>query len=169
MCENGCRHRQQTGGVANIELVALCRGLRFQLRDAGGQLVRSLSRCRGDGRCPAGRESLSGGHRWRVQTVYNQIKALLGWPGGGGAGDDAAASKARAKGSAGKFAWLDSSSCRTRSARSWGAAGRFAVHHLHGLMSTSKSSPNWADQAEPLSPTWQFVNLCWQSVFVFCR
>jgi PTS system beta-glucosides-specific IIC component len=35
------------------------------------------------------------------------------------------------------------------------------------LMSTLKVIPNWADPRTELSPSWQFVNLCWQSVFVF--
>ena len=35
------------------------------------------------------------------------------------------------------------------------------------LMSTLKVIPNWADPNVTLPPSWQFVNLCWQSVFVF--
>ena len=35
------------------------------------------------------------------------------------------------------------------------------------LMSTLKVIPNWADPRTELSPSWQFINLCWQSVFVF--
>ena len=35
------------------------------------------------------------------------------------------------------------------------------------LMSTLGVIPNWADPRTELSPSWQFINLCWQSVFVF--
>ena len=35
------------------------------------------------------------------------------------------------------------------------------------LMSSLKVIPNWADPNVTLPPSWQFVNLCWQSVFVF--
>lgn len=34
-------------------------------------------------------------------------------------------------------------------------------------MSTLKAIPNWADPRTDLPPSWQFINLCWQSVFVF--
>ncbi|NED63574.1 PTS beta-glucoside transporter subunit EIIBCA, partial [Streptomyces sp. SID10244] len=35
------------------------------------------------------------------------------------------------------------------------------------LMSTLGVIGNWADPRTELSPSWQFVNLCWQCVFVF--
>ena len=90
------------------------------------------------------------------------------------AADDAAAVKAaaRAKGPRGKFAWLDSffeflsDSFRPILGALLGAS---LFITFMALMSTLNVIPNWADprEASQLSPTWQFVNLCWQSVFVF--
>jgi len=163
------------GGAANIESLSHCATrLRFQLRDAAGVTQSDL-------------ESVSGvlgavpqaGNRYQVvigggvQTVYNQIKALPGMDGGAGA-DDAAAIKAaaRAKGPRGKFAWLDSffeflsDSFRPILGALLGAS---LFITFMALMSTLKVIPNWADPrtAAELSPSWQFINLCWQSVFVF--
>ncbi|MEZ5132821.1 MAG: glucose PTS transporter subunit IIA [Mycobacterium sp.] len=163
------------GGAANIESLSHCATrLRFQLRDASGVKQSDL-------------ESVSGvmgavpqaGNRYQVvigggvQTVYNQIKALPGMD-GSGAGEDAASVKAaaRAKGPRGKVAWLDSffeflsDSFRPILGALLGAS---LFITFMALMSTLGVIPNWADprEASALSPTWQFVNLCWQSVFVF--
>lgn len=166
---------EKLGGAANIESLSHCATrLRFQLRDASGVTQ-------------AGLESVSGvmgavpqaGNRYQVvigggvQTVYNEIKALPGM-GGGAPGDDAAAIKAaaRAKGPRGKFAWLDSffeflsDSFRPIIGVLLGAS---LFITFMALMSTLNVIPNWADprEASQLSPSWQFLNLCWQSVFVF--
>ncbi|MFM9033090.1 MAG: glucose PTS transporter subunit IIA [Mycobacterium sp.] len=161
------------GGAANIESLSHCATrLRFTLHDASGVKQSEL-------------ESVSGvmgavpqaGNRYQVvigggvQTVYNEIKALPGM-GGGGGGDDAAAIKAaaRAKGPRGKFAWLDSffeflsDSFRPILGALLGAS---LFITFMALMSTLKVIPNWADPRTELSPSWQFINLCWQSVFVF--
>ena len=164
---------EKLGGSANIENLSHCATrLRFTLHDASGVEQSAL-------------ESVSGvmgavpqaGNRYQVvigggvQTVYNQIKALPGM-GGGGAGDDAAAIKAaaRAKGPRGKFAWMDSffeflsDSFRPILGALLGAS---LFITFMALMSTLKVIPNWADPRTELSPSWQFVNLLWQSVFVF--
>ena len=161
------------GGAANIESLSHCATrLRFQLRDAAGVDQSDL-------------ESVSGvmgavpqaGNRYQVvigggvQTVYNQIKALPGL-GGGTGGDDAAAVKAaaRAKGPRGKFAWMDSffeflsDSFRPILGALLGAS---LFITFMALMSTLNVIPNWADPRTELPPSWQFVNLMWQSVFVF--
>ncbi len=161
------------GGAANIESLSHCATrLRFTLHDASGVKQSEL-------------ESVSGvmgavpqaGNRYQVvigggvQTVYNEIKALPGMAGGGG-GDDAAAIKAaaRAKGPRGKFAWMDSffeflsDSFRPILGALLGAS---LFITFMALMSTLKVIPNWADPRTELSPSWQFINLCWQSVFVF--
>ena len=163
------------GGAGNIEGLTHCATrLRFTLHDSSGVDQTAL-------------ESVSGvmgavpqaGNRYQVvigggvQTVYNQIKALPGM-GGGAGGDDAAAIKAaaRAKGPRGKFAWLDSffeflsDSFRPILGALLGAS---LFITFMALMSTLNVIPNWADprEASQLSPTWQFLNLCWQSVFVF--
>ena len=161
------------GGAANIESLSHCATrLRFTLHDASGVQQSDL-------------ESVSGvmgavpqaGNRYQVvigggvQTVYNEIKALPGLAGGTG-GDDAATIKAaaRAKGPRGRFAWLDSffeflsDSFRPILGALLGAS---LFITFMALMSTLKVIPNWADPNVTLPPSWQFVNLCWQSVFVF--
>ena len=164
---------EKLGGSANIENLSHCATrLRFTLHDASGVNQSDL-------------ESVSGvmgavpqaGNRYQVvigggvQTVYNEIKALPGM-GGGGVADDAAAIKAaaRAKGPRGKFAWMDSffeflsDSFRPILGALLGAS---LFITFMALMSTLKVIPNWADPRVELSPSWQFVNLMWQSVFVF--
>jgi PTS system beta-glucosides-specific IIC component len=164
---------KKLGGAANIESLSHCATrLRFTLHDASGVQQSDL-------------ESVSGvmgavpqaGNRYQVvigggvQTVYNEIKALPGLAGGAG-GDDAAAIKAaaRAKGPRGRFAWMDSffeflsDSFRPILGALLGAS---LFITFMALMSTLKVIPNWADPRTELSPSWQFVNLCWQSVFVF--
>lgn len=164
---------EKLGGAGNIESLSHCATrLRFQLRDASTVTQADL-------------ESVSGvmgavpqaGNRYQVvigggvQTVYNQIKALPGM-GGGAGGDDAAAIKAaaRAKGPRGKFAVMDSffeflsDSFRPILGALLGAS---LFITFMALMSSLKIIPNWADPNVTLPPSWQFVNLCWQSVFVF--
>ena len=165
---------EKLGGAPNIESLSHCATrLRFTLHDASGVDQSDL-------------ESVSGvmgavpqaGNRYQVvigggvQTVFNQIKALPGMGGGGAGGDDAAAIKAaaRAKGPRGKFAWMDSffeflsDSFRPILGALLGAS---LFITFMALMSTLKVIPNWADPRTELPPSWQFVNLCWQSVFVF--
>ena len=163
---------ERLGGAGNIESLSHCATrLRFTLHDASGVDQSSLEAVSGVmGAVPqaGGRYQvvIGGG----VQTVYNQIKALPGM--GGGAGDDAAAVKAaaRAKGPRGKIAWLDSffeflsDSFRPILGALLGAS---LFITFMALMSTLKVIPNWADPRTELPPSWQFVNLMWQSVFVF--
>ena len=161
------------GGAANIENLSHCATrLRFTLHDASGVRQSDLESVPGVmGAVP------QAGNRYQVvigggvQTVYNEIKALPGLS-GGAAGDDAAAIKAaaRAKGPRGRFAWMDSffeflsDSFRPILGALLGAS---LFITFMALMSTLKVIPNWADPRTELSPSWQFVNLCWQSVFVF--
>lgn len=164
---------EKLGGAGNIESLSHCATrLRFQLRDASGVKQADLESVTGVmGAVP------QAGNRYQVvigggvQTVYNQIKALPGMGGGAGA-DDAAAIKAaaRAKGPRGKFAWMDSffeflsDSFRPILGALLGAS---LFITFMALMSTLKVIPNWADPRTELPPSWQFVNLMWQSVFVF--
>ena len=165
---------KSVGGAANIVDLSHCATrLRFQLRDASGVKQSDIEAVPGVmGAVP------QAGNRYQVviggavQSVYNDIKALPGM--GGGGADDAAAVKAaaRAKGPRGKFAWLDSffeflsDSFRPILGALLGAS---LFITFMALMSTLDVIPNWADPRESsqLSPTWQFINLCWQSVFVF--
>lgn len=163
------------GGPANIAGLSHCATrLRFQLRDASKVVQSDLESVTGVmGAVPQAGDRyqvvIGGG----VQTVYNQIQSLPGM-GAGGAADDAAAIKAaaRAQGPRGKFAWLDSffeflsDSFRPILGALLGAS---LFITFMALMSTLDVIPNWADprEASQLSPSWQFINLCWQSVFVF--
>lgn len=163
---------KSVGGPGNIESLTHCATrLRFQLRD--GSVVEQAAVEAIPGVMGAVPQS---GNRFQVviggavQTVYNDIMTQ---PGMGGAGaTDAASIKAaaRAKGPRGKFAWLDSffeflsDSFRPILGALLGAS---LFITFMSLMSTLHVIPNWADPRTELSPSWQFVNLCWQSVFVF--
>ena len=175
MADSAAQIVEKLGGAANIESLSHCATrLRFQLRDASGVNQAQL-------------ESISGvmgavpqaGNRYQVvigggvQTVYNQIQALPGMGGGAaGGGADAAAIKAaaRAKGPRGKFAWMDSffeflsDSFRPILGALLGAS---LFITFMSLMSTLGVIGNWADPRVTLPPSWQFMNLLWQSVFVF--
>jgi len=164
---------KSVGGAANIESLSYCATrLRFQLHDASGVQQSAVEAVDGVmGAVP------QAGNRYQVvigggvQNVYNDIMKLPGLAGGGNP-DDAAAVKAaaRAKGPRGRFAWLDtffeflSDSFRPILPALLGAS---LFITFMALMSTLKVIPNWADPRTELSPSWQFVNLMWQCVFVF--
>lgn len=163
---------ESLGGPSNIASLSHCATrLRFQLRDSSAVAQSAVEAVPGVlGAVP------QTGNRYQVviggavQSVYNDIKALPGM----GDGQDAAAVKAaaRSKGPRGKFSWLDSffeflsDSFRPILGALLGAS---LFITFMALMSTLNVIPNWADprEASQLSPTWQFINLCWQSVFVF--
>jgi PTS system beta-glucosides-specific IIC component len=161
------------GGPANIDGLSHCATrLRFQLRDASGITQSAIEAVPGVlGAVP------QAGNRFQVvigggvQTVYNDIMALPGMPAGGDGGDPATIkAAARARGPRGKFVWLDtlfeflSDSFRPILGALLGAS---LFITFMALMSTLGVIPNWADPRTELPPSWQFVNLCWQSVFVF--
>ena len=160
------------GGAANIESLSHCATrLRFQLRDGAGVKQSDIESVPGVmGAVP------QAGNRYQVvigggvQTVYNQIKALPGMGAGGEADAASIKAAARAKGPRGKFARMDSffeflsDSFRPILGALLGAS---LFITFMALMSTLKVIPNWADPRTDLPPSWQFVNLCWQSVFVF--
>ncbi len=167
---------KSVGGPANIESLTHCATrLRFQLRDASNVEQSVVEAVPGVmGAVPQAGDRYQVVVGGGVQTVYNDIMALPGMKGGTGSSDDAAAIKAaaRARGPRGKFAWLDtlfeflSDSFRPILGALLGAS---LFITFMALMSTLGVIPNWADPrtASELSPTWQFINLCWQSVFVF--
>lgn len=161
------------GGAANVESLTHCATrLRFQLRDASGVDQSAVEAVSGVlGAVP------QAGNRYQVviggavQSVYNDIMALPDMAKGGAAQDDAAVkAAARAQGPRGKFAWLDSffeflsDSFRPILGALLGAS---LFITFMALMSTLGVIPNWADPRTELSPSWQFINLCWQCVFVF--
>ncbi|MEE4023094.1 glucose PTS transporter subunit IIA [Gordonia sp. PKS22-38] len=159
------------GGAGNIESLTHCATrLRFQLHDASGVEQATLESIDGVmGAVPQAGDRYQIVIGGAVQTVYNEIMAL---PEMANAGGDAAAIKAaaRAKGPRGKNAWLDSlfeylsDSFRPILGALLGAS---LFITFMSLMSTLDVIGNWADPRTELSPSWQFVNLCWQCVFVF--
>ena len=165
---------KSVGGPGNIESLSHCATrLRFQLRDASDVKQSDVEAIPGVmGAVPQAGDRFQVVIGGAVQTVYNDIMALPGMGTGGGGGDDAAAIKAaaRAKGPRGKFAWLDSlfeflsDSFRPILGALLGAS---LFITFMALMSSLGVIPNWADPRTELSPSWQFINLCWQSVFVF--
>ena len=161
------------GGAGNVESLSHCATrLRFQLRDGSVVDQKAVEAVPGVlGAVP------QAGNRFQVviggavQTVYNDILAQPGM-GAGGAPDDAAAIKAaeRAKGPRGKAAWLDSlfeylsDSFRPILGALLGAS---LFITFMSLMATLDVIPSWNAPGVTLEPSWAFINLCWQCVFVF--
>lgn len=166
------------GGAGNIESLTHCATrLRFQLRDASGVDQNTVEAIPGVmGAVPQAGERfqivIGGG----VQNVYNDIMALPEMVDGGGAAapadDDIDAIKARerAKGVRGKVAWIDSlfeflsDSFRPILGALLGAS--FFITFM-ALLATLGVIPDWNAPGVTLEPSWAFVNLMWQCIFVF--
>ncbi|MEH3089963.1 MAG: glucose PTS transporter subunit IIA [Microbacterium arborescens] len=165
------------GGPGNIESLTHCATrLRFQLRDSSNVDQSTVEAIPGVmGAVP------QAGNRYQVviggavQNVYNDINALPTMSGAGGGAvdeDDAASIKARerAKGPRGKVAWLDSlfeflsDSFRPILGALLGAS---LFITFMALMATLGVIPAWNAPGVVLEPSWQFVNLMWQCVFIF--
>lgn len=165
------------GGPGNIESLTHCATrLRFQLRDASTVDQSTVEAIPGVmGAVP------QAGNRFQVviggavQNVYNDINALPAMSGAGGGAveeDDADSIKARerAKGPRGKVAWLDSlfeflsDSFRPILGALLGAS---LFITFMALMATLGVIPAWNAPGVTLEPSWQFVNLMWQCVFIF--
>ena len=105
-----------------------------------------------------------------VQTVFNEINALPQMSNRGELTDEELKAAARAGGVRGKLAWVDSffeflsDSFRPILGALLGAS---LFITFMSLMSTLGIIGNWADPRTHLPPSWQFMNLLWQSVFVF--
>ncbi len=160
------------GGPGNITNLTHCATrLRFELGDSSGvdkATVESIPVVLGA--VPQGADHyqvvIGGG----VQDVYNDIMAL---PAMAKTGTDADAVKAaaRAQGPRGKISWIDSlfeflsDSFRPVLGALLGAS---LFITFMALMATLNVIPAWNDPtAPPLSPSWSFVNLAWQCIFVF--
>jgi PTS system beta-glucosides-specific IIC component len=164
------------GGAGNIQSLSHCATrLRFQLRDASEIDTKAVETIPGVmGGVPQAGDRyqvvIGGG----VQNVYNEIMALPGIGGGGGqvAEDDLDSIKARerAKGVRGKVAWIDSffeflsDSFRPILGALLGAS--FFITFM-ALMATLNVIPDWNAPGVTLDPSWAFINLMWQCVFVF--
>ncbi|WP_328360635.1 glucose PTS transporter subunit IIA [Mycobacterium sp. NBC_00419] len=163
---------RSVGGAANIAGLSHCATrLRFQLRDASGVTQSGIEAVPGVlGAVPQAGDRYQVVIGGAVQSVYNDIMALPGMSGAAAPDADAIKAAARAQGPRGRFTWLDSffeflsDSFRPILGALLGAS---LFITFMALMSTLHVIPNWADPRTELSPSWQFINLCWQSVFVF--
>ncbi|MEC5152541.1 glucose PTS transporter subunit IIA [Cryobacterium sp. GrIS_2_6] len=164
---------QSIGGAGNIVGLTHCATrLRFQLKDASGidqAAVEAIPVVLGAVPQTGDRyQVVIGG---AVETVYNEIWALPEMK-KISAGDSIADMKAagKAKGPRGKFAGLDtffevlSDSFRPILGALLGAS---LFITFMALMATLGVIPAWNAPGVTLDPSWQFVNLMWQGVFVF--
>ncbi len=160
------------GGAENISGLSHCATrLRFQLRDSTVVDTATVESVKGvmGGVPQAGNryQIIIGGG---VQTVYNDILALPEMKSMGQQSDADIKAAARAGGPRGRMAWLDnffeflSDSFRPILGALLGAS---LFITFMSLMSTLGIIGNWADPRTELPPSWQFVNLMWQTVFVF--
>lgn len=162
------------GGPGNVASLTHCATrLRFQLRDNSHidqSRVEAIDGVMGAVSQAGDRyQVIIGGG---VQTVYNDIMALPSMSGGGAAAmsDADVKAAARAGGPRGKTAWLDSffeylsDSFRPILGALLGAS---LFITFMALMATLKVIPSWNTPGVTLDPSWAFINLCWQCVFVF--
>jgi PTS system beta-glucosides-specific IIC component len=170
------------GGPDNIASLTHCATrLRFQLVDGSVVSTPTVEQIPGVmGAVP------QSGNRYQVviggavTTVYNDIMALpeissssAGSSSGSGSAQQSDAeikAAARSGGPRGKFSWLDgffeflSDSFRPLIGALLGAS---LFITFMSLMATTGVIGNWADPTVTLSPSWQFVNLTWKTVFYF--
>ncbi len=160
------------GGAQNVVSLSHCATrLRFQLADASGVDTAIVEQIKGVmGAVPQSGERyqiIMGG---AVQNAFNEINALPEMTSKKPLSDEELKAQAREGGVRGKFAWIDSffefpsDSFRPILGALLGAS---LFITFMALMSTLGVIGNWADPRTELSPGWQFVNLLWQSVFVF--
>ena len=160
------------GGPGNIQSLTHCATrLRFQLIDSSGVKVEEVESIKGVmGAVPqAGNrfQVIMGG---AVQNAYNDINALPEMANVGQPSDEEIKAAARAGGVRGKFAWVDSffeflsDSFRPILGALLGAS---LFITFMSLMVTLGVIENWNLPDVTLPPDWAFINLMWQSVFVF--
>ena len=164
---------QSIGGAANVVALTHCATrLRFTLKDASGidqSVVEAIPAVLGA--VPQSGERYQVVIGGAVETVYNDILALPEMKniGTGDSADDIKAA-ARAKGPRGKFAGLDtffevlSDSFRPILGALLGAS---LFITFMALMATLGVIPSWNTPGVTLDPSWAFINLMWQGVFVF--
>ncbi len=164
------------GGADNIESLTHCATrLRFQLHDSSGVDQNAVEAIPGVmGAVPQAGERFQVVIGGGVQNVYNDIMALPEMKDGGGAarddGIDAVKARERAKGVRGKVAWIDSlfeflsDSFRPLLGALLGAS--FFITFM-ALLATLDVIPDWNEPGVVLDPSWAFVNLMWQCIFIF--
>lgn len=160
------------GGPENITSLTHCATrLRFQLHDNSGvdkDRVEAIDGVLGAvPQATTGYQVIIGGG---VQTIYNEIMDLPAMATVGAPSDADIKAAARAQGPRGKTAWLDtlfeylSDSFRPILGALLGAS---LFITFMSLMATLDVIPSWNAPGVTLSPSWTFINLCWQCVFVF--
>ena len=166
------------GGPGNVASLTHCATrLRFQLHDGTKASKDAAEKIPGVmGAVPQAGDRFQVVIGGGVQNVYNDIMALPVMAGIGagatGAGESDADIKARerAKGPRGTNAWLDSlfeflsDSFRPILGALLGAS---LFITFMALMATLGVIPAWNSPGVTLEPSWAFVNLMWQCVFVF--
>ncbi|ALJ21585.1 glucose PTS transporter subunit IIA [Microbacterium sp. No. 7] len=162
------------GGPQNIDSLSHCATrLRFQLRDGGAVDVATVEAVPGVmGAVPQAGDRFQVVIGGAVQTVYNEILALPSMASRSSAEEspDDIKARERAKGVRGKVAWVDSlfeflsDSFRPILGALLGAS---LFITFMALMATLEVIPAWNAPGVTLPPSWQFVNLMWQCVFVF--
>lgn len=173
------------GGPGNVASLTHCATrLRFQLHDGTKASKDAAEKIPGVmGAVPQAGDRFQVVIGGGVQNVYNDIMALpvmagVGSDGGaaasgasgGGASDADIKARERAKGPRGTNAWLDtlfeflSDSFRPILGALLGAS---LFITFMALMATLGVIPAWNSPGVTLEPSWAFVNLMWQCVFVF--
>jgi PTS system beta-glucosides-specific IIC component len=162
------------GGPGNIDSLTHCATrLRFQLKDVGDVDRKAVEAIPGVmGAVPQAGDRFQVVIGGGVQNVYNDIMALPEMKGGGPAAEsiDDVKKREREKGVRGKVAWIDSlfeflsDSFRPILGALLGAS--FFITFM-ALMATLNVIPDWNAPGVTLDPSWAFINLMWQSVFVF--
>ncbi|WP_027587128.1 glucose PTS transporter subunit IIA [Acidipropionibacterium thoenii] len=166
------------GGPDNIASLTHCATrLRFQLVDGSVVNTPTVEQIPGVmGAVPQSGDRYQVVIGGAVTTVFNDIMGLPemaheGQPGGSAGRSDAEIkAAARSGGPRGKFSWLDSffeflsDSFRPLIGPLLGAS---LFITFMSLMATTGVIGNWADPRVPLSPSWQFMNLTWKTVFYF--
>lgn len=167
------------GGAGNVESLTHCATrLRFQLRDGNKADKDTAEKIPGVlGAVPQAGDRFQVVIGGGVQNVYNDIMALPSMSSGRAATATATAesdadlkARERAKGPRGTNAWLDSlfeflsDSFRPILGALLGAS---LFITFMALMATLGVIPAWNSPGVTLDPSWAFVNLMWQCVFVF--
>lgn len=166
------------GGPSNIASLTHCATrLRFQLHDGDKASKDAAEAVPGVlGAVPQAGDRFQVVIGGGVQTVYNEIMALPvmagggAAPSGGGESDADVKARERSKGPRGTNAWLDtlfeflSDSFRPILGALLGAS---LFITFMALAATLGWIPAWNSPGVVLPPSWQFINLMWQCVFVF--
>lgn len=160
------------GGAGNVASLTHCATrLRFQLRDGDRVDKDRVEAIDGVmGAVPQAGDRFQVVIGGGVQTVYNEIMSLPQMANLEAPSDAEVKAAQRARGPRGSMAWLDSlfeflsDSFRPILGALLGAS---LFITFMALMSTLGVIGNWADPRTELPPSWQFVNLMWQCVFVF--